>query len=111
MERVLDLIAVLALLAIYVWGFTGDSPLPDHLLNPVKVSATLAAAVSLVLMAVMWVLATHPERIGKLAAAAARILPGRLSERVGHLTTTVRGGVAATPRARSILLLEPPSFA
>jgi hypothetical protein len=75
MERVLDLIAVLTLLAIYVWGFTGDSPLPDRLLNPVKVSATLAAAVSVVLMAVMWVLATHPERIGKLAAAAARILP------------------------------------
>ena len=104
MERVLDLIAVLTLLAIYVWGFTGDSPLPDRLLNPVKVSATLAAAVSGVLMAVMWVLATHPERIGKLAAAAARILPGRLSERVGHLTTTFSGGFAATRSPRALLL-------
>jgi len=104
MERVLDLIAVLTLLAIYVWGFTGDSPLPDRLLNPVKVSATLAAAVSVVLMAVMWVLATHPERIGKLAAAAARILPGRLSERVGHLTTTFSGGFAATRSPRALLL-------
>ena len=44
MERVLDLITVLILLAIYVWGFTGDSHLPDRLLNPVKVSATLAGA-------------------------------------------------------------------
>jgi glycosyltransferase 2 family protein len=104
MERVLDLIAVLTLLAIYVWGFTGDSPLPDRLLNPVKVSATLAAAVSVVLMAVMWVLATHPERIGKIAAAAARILPGRLSERVGHLTTTFSGGFAATRSPRALLL-------
>jgi len=104
MERVLDLIAVLTLLAIYVWGFTGDSPLPDRLLNPVKVSATLAAAVSVVLMAVMWVLATHPERIGKLAAAAARILPGRLSERVGHLTTTFSGGFAAARSPRALLL-------
>ena len=97
MERVLDLIAVLTLLAIYVWGFTGDSPLPDRVCCvPIEVSATLAAAVSAVLMGVMWVLATHPERIGRLAAAAARILPGRLSERVGHLATHVqrrlRGG-------------------
>src|SRR5687768_4206350 len=94
MERVLDLIAVLALLAVYVWGFTGDSALPDRLLNPVKVSATLAAAVSTVLMAVMSVLATHPERIGSLAAASARVLPGRLSERIGHLASTFSGGFA-----------------
>ncbi len=110
MERVLDLIAVLALLAIYVWGFTGDSPLPDKLLNPVKVSATLAAAVAGVLMAVMWVLATHPERIGRLAAAAARILPGRLSERVGDLATTFSGGFAATRNPRALLFATIWSF-
>ena len=104
MERVLDLIAVLTLLAIYVWGFTGDSPLPDRLLNPVKVSATLAAAVSVLLMAVMWVLATHPERIGRFAAAAARILPGRLSERVGLLASTFSGGFAATREPRALVL-------
>jgi len=103
MERVLDLIAVLALLAIYVWGFTGDSPLPDRLLNPVKVSATIAAAAAGVLMAVMWVLATHPERIGKLVGAAARILPGRWSEKVGHLATTFSGGFAATRNPRAML--------
>jgi glycosyltransferase 2 family protein len=110
MERVLDLIAVLVLLAIYVWGFTGDIPLPDRLLNPVKVSATLAAAVSGVLMALMWVLATHPERIGRLAAAAARILPGRLSERVGHLASKFSGGFAATRNPRALVLATLWSF-
>jgi uncharacterized protein (TIRG00374 family) len=104
MERVLDLIAVLTLLAVYVWGFTGDSPLPDRLLNPVKVSATLAAVVSVVLMAVMWVLATHPERIGSFAATIARVLPGRLSERVGHLASTFSGGFAATRNPRALFL-------
>jgi uncharacterized protein (TIRG00374 family) len=104
MERVLDLIAVLALLAIYVWGFTGDSPLPDRLLNPIKVSATLAAVVSAVLMAVMWVLATHPEQIGRLAAAAARVLPDRFSRRVGHLASTFSGGFAATRNPRALVL-------
>src|SRR5215203_1297678 len=85
MERVLDLIAVLTLLAIYVWGFTGDSPLPDRLLNPVKVSGTLAAA-------------------------ASRILPGRFSERVGHLATTFSGGFAAARNPRALLLAMVWSF-
>jgi glycosyltransferase 2 family protein len=110
MERVLDLIAVLVLLAVYVWGFTGDSPLPDRLLNPIKVSAALAAGVSVVLMAVMWVLATHPERIGSLAAAAARILPGKLSQRVGQLASTFSGGFAATRDPRALLLATLWSF-
>ena len=103
-ERVLDLIAVLVLLAIYVWGFARGGPLPDRLLNPVKVSATLAAAVSVVLMALMWILATHPERIGRLAAAASRFLPGRVSERVGQLVSTFSGGFAATREPRAMLL-------
>ena len=50
MERVLDLIAVLALLAVYVWGFTGDSRAARiGCCSPIEVSATLAAAVSAVL--------------------------------------------------------------
>ena len=104
MERVLDLIAVLVLLAIYVWGFTGGSTLPPRLLNPIKVSAALAAGASGVLMAMMWVLATHPERIGAFAAAIARILPGRLSERVGQLASTFSSGFAAAREPRALLL-------
>jgi uncharacterized protein (TIRG00374 family) len=104
LERVLDLIAVLVLLAIYVWGFTGGSTLPDRLLNPIKVSAALAAATSFVLMAVMWVLATHPERIGTFAAAAAHFLPGRLSEQVGQLARTFSTGFAAAREPRALLL-------
>ncbi len=103
-ERVLDLIAVLALLAIYVWGFTGDRPLPDRLINPVKFSATVAAAASAILMTIMWVLATHPERIGKLASAASRVLPERLSHRVGHLASKFSSGFAATREPRALFL-------
>jgi uncharacterized membrane protein YbhN (UPF0104 family) len=104
LERVLDLIAVLILLAIYVWGFTGSSPVSDRLMNPIKVSAALAAGASVVLMAVMWFLATHPERIGTFAAAAARFLPGRLSERIGQLASTFSSGFAAAREPRALLL-------
>ena len=104
MERVLDLIAVLALLAIYVLGFAGDHRLPERLLRPIEISATLAAAVSVVLLGVMWVLGTHPERIGALAAAASRVLPGRLSDRIGRLASTFSGGFAAARDPRALFL-------
>ena len=104
MERVLDLIAVLALLAIYVLGLTGDTHLPERLLRPIEISAAFAAAASAVLLAVMWVLGTHPERIGALAAAAARVLPGRLSGRIGQLASTFSGGFAAAREPRALFL-------
>ena len=36
MERVLDLVAVLVLLAIYVWGFAGEASFPARLLDPIR---------------------------------------------------------------------------
>lgn len=104
MERVLDLLAVLTLLAIYVWGFAGRSAIPERLLRPIEVSAAFAAAVSGVLFGVMWVLGTHPERIGRLAAATARMLPGRLSGRVGQLARTFSTGFAAARQPRALAL-------
>jgi hypothetical protein len=103
MERVLDLIVVLVLLAIYVWGFSGGSTMPEHLLRPIEASAAIAAAVSAGLFAVMWVLGTHPERIGTLAAAATRILPGRWSGRVGRIAATFSGGFAAATDPKMLI--------
>jgi uncharacterized protein (TIRG00374 family) len=104
MERVLDLIAVLALLAIYVWGFGVDSSLPPRLLRPIEVSAAVAAALSAAGLAIMWVLATHPERVGLLASAIARVLPGRLSGRVGRLASTFSSGFAAARDLRALVM-------
>jgi uncharacterized protein (TIRG00374 family) len=107
MERVLDLIAVIALMAVYVWGFADDSTLPGPLRRTVEVSAAFAALASAVLMAVMWVLATHPERIGAFVATADRVLPHRLAVRLGVLARTFSGGfaVAREPRALVSALL------
>jgi uncharacterized protein (TIRG00374 family) len=101
MERVLDLIAVLALLALYVWGIADPATLPPALLRGIEVSSALAGAVTIVLMGVMWVLATHPERIGGLVFAMARVLPHALADRLAGLARTFSGGfaVAREPRA------------
>jgi uncharacterized protein (TIRG00374 family) len=104
MERVLDLIAVLVLLALYVWGFGGRAAMPEHLLRPIEVSAAIAAAAAAALLGVMWVLGTHPERIGTLAAAVAHLVHGRLAVRIGKIASTFSGGFAAAREPRALLL-------
>ena len=111
MERVLDLVAVLGLLEIYVWGFAGQSSLPLRLLRPIQVSATIAAAVAATLLVIMWILATHPERISGFAAALARMLPGKMSDRVGHLAHAFSSGFAAARSPRELILAMAWSFA
>ena len=102
MERVLDFIAVLILLAVYVWGFSDASTLPPHLRGPIEVSSALAAVAAVVMMGLMWVLATHPERIGAIVAATTRVLPRRLGTRLGALARTFSGGFAVAREPRSL---------
>ena len=101
MERVLDLITVLALLSLYVWGLADPARLPASLLRAIEVSAALAGAATLVLMTLMWILATHPERIGRLVFSAARVLPHAIADRLAGLARTFSTGfaVAREPRA------------
>jgi uncharacterized protein (TIRG00374 family) len=107
MERVIDLITVLILLASYVWGFAAPGSLPPALQRPIEVSAGLAGLAALVMMCVMWVLATHPERIGAFVAAAARVLPRRLGVQLGGLAQTFSSGfaVAREPYALAMAFL------
>jgi len=106
MERVLDLIAVLVLLAVFVWGVAGPDTLPPALIRPIELSAAAAAALALVLMVLMWVLATHPERFGRLVFSAARVLPPAMADRLAGLARSFSGGfaVAREPRALAVSL-------
>ena len=107
MERVLDLLTVLTLLAIFVWGFAAAALLPPALLQPIKISAAVAGAGAIALLGVMWTLASHPERIGRLVSGAARVLPPRLAKNLGSLAATFSGGfaMARQPRELAIALL------
>jgi uncharacterized protein (TIRG00374 family) len=104
MERVLDLVAVLALLALFVWGFADRSTLPPRLMGPIAVSAAVAGIAAIVLIALMWLLASHPERVGRLVYAGARVLPHRLAERLAELATVFSGGFAAARAPVSLAL-------
>ena len=107
MERVLDLIAVLTLMAIYVWGFADTAAWPGALLRPIEVATAVGGIGSIALMVMMWVLATHPERIGAFVTAAARVLPRGWAIRLGSVASSFSSGfaVARAPRDLVIALL------
>jgi uncharacterized protein (TIRG00374 family) len=107
MERALDLVAVLTLLASFVWVFGGREILPPALLAPLRASALLAALAVVVLAAVMWTLATHPERIGRLVARSDRWLPERVAQTLSRLARTFSEGfaIAREPRDLAIALV------
>ena len=102
MERVLDLIAVLALLALYVWGIADSAALPPALLRGIEVSSALAGAVAIALMGVMWVLGTHPERIGGSGLGLGRVSPHTVADRLAGLARTFSGGFAAAREPRAM---------
>jgi uncharacterized protein (TIRG00374 family) len=105
MERVLDLVTVLGLLAVFVWG--APDTLPPALMGPIELASAVAGAVAVVLMVLMWILATHPERIGRLVFGLARVLPHAVADRLAGLARAFSGGfaVAREPRALAMAVL------
>jgi uncharacterized protein (TIRG00374 family) len=105
-ERVLDLVAVLALLSIYVWGVADTTMLPAALRRPIEVSAAIAGLGTVALLVLTWILATHPERVGGLVLMSARVLPHAMAERLAGLARTFSSGfaVAREPRALAAAL-------
>jgi uncharacterized protein (TIRG00374 family) len=102
LERVLDLVAVLVLLAVYVWWIAEPSTIPAALVRPIEVSSATAAALAIGLMLAMWVLATHPERLAGMVRMAGRVLPHAFAERLARLACTFSGGFAAARDPRGL---------
>src|SRR5437868_5092881 len=100
MERALDLIAVVTLMASFVWMFNGRAILPANVLAPIQASAAIAAAAVVVLMASMWTLATHPERIAGFVARSDRVLPHRIAQMLSRLARTFSEGFAVAREPR-----------
>jgi uncharacterized protein (TIRG00374 family) len=102
-ERVLDLMAVLALLALFLWGAepTGMAP---GLLRSVRVAAATTALASLVLMAGMIVLASRPERIGQIVLRAGSALPHRVSGALAQMAQMFSEGLAVAREPRPLLI-------
>ncbi len=101
-ERVLDLIAVLALLAVYV-AIGDKSSFSPALFRSLMVSSSVATGLAVVLAVVLWVIASHPERIGGYVQTADRVLGHAVAKRLAKMAQKFSGGLAVARRPRELV--------
>ena len=104
LERLLDLITVLMFFAWFVLtaapnAVSGD---PEQFAR-VKLGGLVAAGVALAGTALLFVLAGHPERMGRLALTIERILPARLAQALARFVETFSQGLAVMRQPRRML--------
>jgi uncharacterized protein (TIRG00374 family) len=87
-ERILDLVTVLLLLAAYLLFFDpGLGSLDSALFSAIQLGGLMMAPVAVSVLIVMYVLAGHPDWVGALLGWSERVLPARVS---GILASAVR---------------------
>jgi glycosyltransferase 2 family protein len=104
LERLLDLCVVLLLFASFVVLFDpGLAAIDRDLFTAVKVGGLLAAFASLAALAVVFVLAGRPERLGRAAGFVERVFPQRLAGVLSRLVRTFAEGLAVMRQPRRLL--------
>lgn len=102
LERALDLITLLCLFAISVTAFDPQFSVKDaQTLRAVQWGGLMAGGAAAVGLLVAFVMAGHPEKIGRWAGLATRSLPARVGRVISTLVEAFGKGFAVlrTPRA------------
>jgi uncharacterized protein (TIRG00374 family) len=105
LERLLDLVTVVALFAFFV--FTADpasTAAAPAAMERVKVGGMIAAAGGAFALAIAFVAAGHPERLGRWALSVERVLPARLARIVATFVETFTQGLAVMRQPRRLLV-------
>lgn len=106
LERLLDLVIVLALFAVFVLTLdpaTLSSADPTHL-GRVKFGGMVGAAVAAGALAIAFVAAGHPERLGRWALRVERVLPEKLARAVARFVESFTQGLAVMRQPRRLLV-------
>ena len=94
-ERLLDLLTVLILFALFVLlGASGVIVGDPSQFARVKFGGMLAAVGAIVASAVLFALAGHPERLGRLTQGIERFLPGAIARAAARFVETFAQGLA-----------------
>ena len=105
LERLLDLVTVLLLFAVFVATLEPGSVSADaSQLARVKLGGQLAGGAALGALAVLFVLAGHPERLGRLALRVERVLPDTLSRAVARFVESFAQGLGVMRQPRRLLV-------
>jgi uncharacterized protein (TIRG00374 family) len=98
-ERILDLSAVLMLLGLYMaLSWQDAAAAAPTLFRAIAYSALGMGAVALVVLALMFAMAGHPERLHALVLRIERVLPQRLAQIVANLARTFAEGLGVVRR-------------
>lgn len=94
-ERLLDLLTVLVLFAMYLIVFdTGMASLDPAIFRALQAGGMAAGVLAVAVLIVMMVLAGHPERLAVWALRAERVLPRRVAVAVARLVQLFVEGLA-----------------
>jgi len=94
-ERILDLVAVLLLLAAFLWWFDpGVEARDSALFSAIRYGGLVMAPVAIGVLIVMFVMAGHPDRLHAWVLKAERVLPTRLAVMFAGLAQTFAEGFA-----------------
>jgi uncharacterized protein (TIRG00374 family) len=111
LERLLDLLVVLLLFALFVFtvgsGVVSGDPAQ---FARVKLGGGVAAAAALAGAGLLFALAGHPERIGRLALRIERVLPAALARAVARFVQTFAQGLAVMRQPARLLVSLALSF-
>jgi uncharacterized protein (TIRG00374 family) len=103
-ERILDLVAVLVLLATYLVAFDpGMGARDSAVFSAIRLGGLVVAPLTLVAMVVMYVLAGHPDWLQTWMRRAERVLPGRLVFILGRAIRMFSEGFAVLRRPERLL--------
>jgi uncharacterized protein (TIRG00374 family) len=104
LERLLDLVTALALFGTVVF-LSGSSLRPSSaaLFATIKYGGGIAAVASAAALAFIFVMAGHPERLGRLVRGSERLLPARLAHALAHFLEMFAGGLAVMRRPGALV--------
>jgi uncharacterized protein (TIRG00374 family) len=105
LERVLDLLTMLMMLASFLFVFGGDLSRADPVLVAiVKGTGAFFAAAALFVLAVLFVVAGHPERVKAVLARVELAVPSRFAGLLGRIADKFLVGLGAVRRPGQLLI-------
>lgn len=103
-ERILDLVAVLILLAAFLlWFDPGLESRDSAVFSAIRFGGLVMAPVALGALAVMFFMAGHPERLHAWLLKAEAVLPARLAAMIASFAKTFAEGFAVVRQLRRLV--------
>lgn len=103
-ERILDLCAVLTLLGVYMALYRQQAAnASPALYRAVAWGAVVVGAAAVAVLAMMFAMAGHPQRLHRFVLGIERVVPARLAELVAGLARTFAEGLAVVRRPRRLV--------